>query len=225
MKRWKKIVLAVVLTLAVVITAVCVWQWNNIQAIYLFLTTDGEAIASRVEENRQTHHKAIEEYAKFPIEVAPPTMEQSNQLLDGVANAEAIKDTLGITQKLPQVNQEYEGLSSEELLNMCIAELYACQVDLMAKLGELKQKARDQWNALPENRRTNQRLKRIGFSGLSQCYALEEETDKQVREILDRYRPLMERAGGDPSVINQLWNYYMEEKADEKAYYLNKYLK
>jgi len=95
----------------------------------------------------------------------------------------------------------------------------------MAKLGELKQKALDQWNALPENRRTNQRLRRIGFSGLTQCYALEEETDKQVREILDRYRPLMERAGGDLSVINQLWNYYMEEKADEKAYYLNKYLK
>lgn len=225
MKRWKKITLAVVLVLVVVITAVCVWQWNNIQAIYRFLTMDGETIASRVEENRQAHHNAIEEYTKFDIEVAPPTMEQSNNLLNGNVSVDEIKDTLGITEKLEQAAQGYEGLSPEELLNLCIAELYACRIDLMAKLGELKQEALDQWNALPESERTDQWKKRIGFSGLSQCYELEDETDKQVREIVDRYRPWMKRAGGDLSILDRLWDYYKEEKADEKAYYLNKYLK
>lgn len=115
-------------------------------------------------------------------------------------------------------------LTAQELINICVAELYSCQVDIMDTLRTMKEEARSQWHALPASERTSARKREIGLAGLDRCYELEVETDNKVLEILDRYRPLLEERGADTSILDVLWKQYVEEKSAEKAYYLDKYM-
>ena len=111
----------------------------------------------------------------------------------------------------------------ESTVNQCVAELYSCEVDLMAMLGEMKQAAVAEWVALPEEERTPQKKMEIGFAGLEKCYDLEVEIDRQVTGILAEYRAQLEELEADTAVVDELWKYYCDKKASEKAYYLNKY--
>ena len=127
--------------------------------------------------------------------------------------------------KPPELTEEQQRKQRlDELVNQCVAELYACEVDLMAQLGEMKQAAIDEWVALKPEERTTAKKQEIGFAGLEECYKLEVVIDDKVEAILDRYRPEVLELAGDDSVLTDLWRYYCDKKADQKAYYLDKYL-
>ena len=229
MKRWKKVLLAVLAALALLLGGLCIWQWSNIQAVYAFLTQDSEQIAQNLEQKREEHHQAIAELVG-DLTVSAPTTEQSDAILSGALSPEQVKEELGITAQLEKTGQVQEPqtppVSVEELLRSCVAELYACKVDIMARLAELKQEALDEWFSLPAEEQTDTNLKELGLAGLRKCYSLEVEVevDRQVDGILDRYRGQLEAAGGDTSVLRDLRAYYEDEKTAEKAYYMDKYL-
>ncbi len=115
-------------------------------------------------------------------------------------------------------------LTADELLNICVAELYACKVDIMDTLRGLKEEALAEWRSLSPEERTAAKKREIGFKGLDKCYDLEVATDRKVHEILDRYRPLLEELEEDTSILTVLWKQYLDEKSAEKAYYLDKYM-
>lgn len=229
MKRWKKILLAVLAALALLLGGLCVWQWNNIQALYAFLTMDSEEIAGNLELKREEHHQAIRETVG-ELTVNAPTTAQSDAILSGRVTSEEVKQELGITEQLARTEAEeqdptVQGPTEGDLINSCIAELYGCKIDVIAVLGGMKEAALAEWNGLPEEQRTEARLKEIGFEGLNRCYELEAVVDDQVREILGRYREKLRRIDGDPGILDTLWDYYEDEKAAEKAYYLDKYVR
>lgn len=229
MKRWKKILLGVLIALVLLIGGLCVWQWNNIQAVYTFLTMDSEEIAQNLEQKREEHHQAIQEAVGDHAVVAPPTTTDTDAVLNGTATPEEIKEALGITEQLQKTEEPEQAgtapaYTEQDLINSCVAELYACKIDIMAVLGDMKKAALAEWNTLPEEQRTQTKLKEIGFAGLNQCYELEAVVDDQVREILDRYRGRLNQVEGNLAILDTLWDYYEDEKAAEKAYYLDKYI-
>lgn len=203
--------------LAVLVGLVC-WQYDNLQALWLYVTMDEETVSRQVEQVRGQHHEALEQ--QHAVTVKPPSLEQSNDLLDGKVTPEEVKESLGITTTQAQP----AGKSAEDLVNECVAELYALKVDVMAELGTMKQELLDEWKALPAAKRTREKKLELGYAGLDECYDFAVEVDRQVKAILDKYRPLLEEMGADTGVLDTLWEYYCEEKASEKAYYLNKYL-
>ena len=243
MKRWKKILLGTLAVLVLALGALAFWQRNNLRALYTFLTQDSQTIAQDLESKREEHHQAIQE-AVGGITVEIPTTEVSDALLSGQLTPEEAKEALGITQELEKAQEGAGGgeqpspgtgqpdqsaqpppaPTAQELINRCVAELYGCKIDIMAVLGELKQEALDQWNALPADKRTSTKMKELGFAGLNECYRLEGQVDDQVREILGRYEGQLKAIGADTAILDDLWDYYSDEKAAEKAYYLDKYL-
>ena len=249
MKRWKKILLILLLLLLAAIGAVCIWQRDNIKALYTAMTKDEAAILQDMDRNKQELENAL---ADQNITVLAPTIEQSQALIDGTVSEEEVKAQLGLTDEpagededsssdqpssdQPSSNQPSQSPSSpsggtsnqaqaEKLVNSCVSELYACEVDLMARLGGMKQEAVNLWNSLSPEERTSSRLRQIGMDGLNQCYALEVEIDQTVQSILSRYRTKLAALGADTSVLDTLWDYYCNEKNSQKAYYINKYMK
>ena len=221
MKRWKKILLGVLAALVLALADLCLWQRNNIQALYTFLSQDSEDIAQGLEDKRKEHHQAIQD-ALGGLEVEVPTTEQSDAILSGQVTPEEVKEALGITEELEKP-EDPEGPTAEDLVRRCVAELYACKVDIMAVLGELKQAAVDQWLALSPEEQTSTKLKEIGFAGLNECYRLEAEVDDQVREILGRYREQLKQAGAT-SPFWTICGPTTPTRRRRKAYYLDKYL-
>lgn len=252
MKRWKKIGLGVLLGLVAAAVGLGVWQRENIKALYTFLTNDSESISQTLQDKQQAQQETLQK--DYNITVLAPSIDMSNDLLDGKVSPEEVKQNLGIIQPEPEpaqpsapaqstapepapapavpeepkppelTEEEKQKQRLDELVNQCVAELYACEVDLMAQLGQMKQAAVDEWVALKPEERTTAKKQEIGFAGLNECYQLEVVIDKQVLAILDRYRPEVVELAGNDSVLTDLWRYYCDKKADQKAYYLDKYL-
>ena len=221
MRRWKKAVLALLALVFAAGAVVCVQNRNNLAALYLFVTSDSQTIEENLGKKREEHQEALQEAAPS-VTVTAPTTEQSNALLSGQVTPEEVKQELGISEQLASAGDE---TTAEEIINLCVMELYACKIDLMARLAVMKQAAVDEWNSLAPEERTETARKEIGMAGLSDCYELEAETDEQVQEILQRYRTMLEDLSYDTSIMDDLWGYYEDEKAAEKAYYLDKYLR
>ena len=245
MKIFLKIVGIILLVIALLITGVVIWQWENVRAVYMFVTSDAETISANIEEKRIEQEETL---AVYEVTVQAPTAVQSNDLLDGKVTPEQVKQDLGITQELekaespaeeapkqppaddvpkPQEKPKDDAASVQkqvqELINRCVAELYACEVDLMAVLGGMKKKAIAEWNSLDRSTRTSADLRAIGMRGLNECYDMEVGVDKQVKAILDKYRAEMKALKADASILDTLWRQYCDKKANQKAYYLNKY--
>lgn len=214
-KRRGWIILLIVLILLV---ALAFWQFDNLKALWLYVTMDDEAISQQMEGVRDQHHQSLEQ--QHAITVKPPSLEQSEDLLDGKVTPEEVKQSLGIAPSQTQPAKK----TAEELVNECVAELYALKVDVMAELGTMKQELLDEWKALPGPQRTKEKKLELGYDALEDCYDFCVEVDRDVKAILDKYRPLLKDLGADTAVLDTLWEYYCEEKASEKAYYLNKYL-
>lgn len=219
MKLWKKILICAIVIVVAAAVGLCIWQRENLTAVYTVLTSDSESIAAELDKTREESQQALSE--RVELNVSPIDTEQSNAILSGSKTADEVKEELGITAQLDLSGSEE---TAEELINTCVAELYACQVDIMETLSALKQEALDEWYALSPEERTSTKKKEIGLAGLNKCYALEAAVDDQVREILERYRARLDAMDADDGVLDDLWDYYSKEKAAEKAYYLDKYM-
>ena len=199
--------------------ALYLWQRENIHALITALTTDSQEIADRMETVRNEHHEQIQQHVDVPLQVSPVTTEQSSDLLDGKKTPEEVKQEMGLI-----LDENAELGNKDDIVNQCVAELYAYKADVMGYLGGLKQAAINEWNSLDKSQRTKAKKAQIGTNGLHQCYAYEAEVDAHVQEILEKYREKMRQIGEKTDPIDILWNYYCEEKEAEKSYYLDKYM-
>ena len=249
MKKWKKIIAAGMAVILIPVTGLAVWQKDNLKALYLLLTNDSQSISQNMEDKQQAQQEKLEQ--DFNIIIQAPTANQNSALLDGKVTPEEVKETLGLVQPettepsaaIPEVNksepssnpplifEEPKQLTEEErkaqadgLVNRCLTELYALEVDLMAEMGEMKKTALLDWNSRSPDGRTKEKTIEFGFMWLNEVYKVEVRADRTVKEILSRYRGPLEELNADTSVLDDMWRYYCDKKSDTKAYYLNKYL-
>ena len=265
MKRWMKTLSVILLILFGAAAALAWWQRDNLKAVYVFLTQDGESLSQKREEQHQQQQDMLGK--DYNVTIVAPSPEQNEALLNGKLDPNEVKQELGISEVLgetaenaePQqavpapvkpaiqpekpaeeqpavepeepVEEEPPALTEEErkaqadaLVNQMAAELYACEVDLMARLGEMKTTALLDWNYREPEDRAGAKMAEFGFAWLDECYELEVESDRRVKEILDRYREPLKELDVSESLLDSCWKAYCDKKTSEKAYYLNKYL-
>jgi len=181
---------------------------------------DGKVSAEEVKESLGITPELIEE-AKAETEEKNVNSEKKPAAKPSSSEKKKTAKKPAAPVKVPEKTPQQK---AEDLMNKCAAELYACEVDLMAKLGEMKRSALAKWFSIPDEDKSDDKLISIGLTGLEECYDLEVLADKKVRGILKRYRGQLEALGTDTSVIDEIWKYYCDKKANQKAYYLNKYI-
>ena len=128
-------------------------------------------------------------------------------------------------EPLPEAPAESQSqLTAQELVNLCVSEMYAYEVELMEQLGVMRTEMLDTWKALEPEQRTQTKKIEIGMAGLRECYKLEVSVDADVQAILERYKVLLTEINADVAILDTLWEQYCDEKETQKAYYLNLYL-
>lgn len=221
MKWFKRILPCALAALLLAAAVLCATQWDNLTALYRSFTHTAQEILGDMESHRQDLQSALE---KHHVTLAPPSVQQNEALLNGEADPQEVKESLGLDDPdAPLSLEDFEG-ESADLLTTCVADLYGYQIDLMAQLGSMKQEVVDYWNSLHPSQQDPALLHSMGLEGLSKCFDLEVEADRQVQAILEEYRPQLEALGEDTAILDQLWRYYCDAKASQKAYYLKKYL-
>ncbi|MBR3640756.1 MAG: hypothetical protein IKQ87_05235 [Clostridia bacterium] len=230
-RRTARIVGAIVL---LALIAAAIWQRNNLEAAWILLTKNSEEISAQLDDKRQAMQKEIEEQTGVALQV--PTPQQRDEVLSGQKTAEELREELGLNEPSTasgvgerptgtQTGTKNDPVRQAEIIRACSSEMLTCEIDVMARLSALKDAALDEWEALPEAERTSARKKKIAAEGLKQCYRLETEVDAQVRAIIAKYKTELTAVGGDTSVLDTLWRYYESEKATQKAYYTDQYLR
>ena len=61
MKKGKKIGIAIIITIAVIIAAVVVWQWDNISALYMGIAYDDQKIETKIGETKEKLGEKLEQ--------------------------------------------------------------------------------------------------------------------------------------------------------------------
>lgn len=219
--------LLVVLVLAAIIAGFLIWQKQNVDAVFTAMTSTKEEIEEVWEAQQQTEQKFLEDYE---ITFTPPSAEQNEALMNGLTTAKKVKEELGLlapaTDPAAEQPEQPEDKPStpQELMDACVRELYTLRIDLIARLGELRADAINTWEGFSEAERTRTQKANIVLDGLQKCSDLEVEIDDKVLALLDEYRTGLSAMGADTAVMDELWQYYCEDKATTKAYYLNQYL-
>lgn len=215
MKKGVKIFFAVIVFIAIAAAAFCVWQWENIRAVYMYITADGEngVVPSGAEVLE------ITALSDSDGENDLPNSEKSD-----------VSDTENSVKRKPRAPGVTEtrdaDISSEgkTYLQRCREELYACEAALVSRVGGMKNEVLAEWRALPKEQRTSRKKREMIISGVSRCLSLEGEIDGKVKGIIAKYKALAQDDGESTDEISALWDEYKAKKASTKAYYLNKYL-
>ncbi len=108
-KKVLKIFLIIFIILAVIISALAIWQWKNIQSILLGLRVDTEEIQQLREENQTKLVNNVNEYMDKPLREM--TKEEKDQLASGKVTINEIYQKM-FEEKIKE-SEEKEGNISE----------------------------------------------------------------------------------------------------------------
>lgn len=216
MSKGKRI-LCIFLILALVIGGVCFWQRNNLRALYLSTQMSQEELSSRMEEQKARTEAASREAG---VDIRGLTEEEQSALRDElISRDELIRDIAESNKTQTEASTEEEASLRDQLTEL-FAELYVMQAEYTVWLENANQAAIDDFNALPEEERSEGKKFSIGMEYLQKAKEKEAECDAKMDEMERKIRDILTQLGESTAVVDEIHATYLEEKATKKAYYL-----
>ena len=125
----------------------------------------------------------------------------------------------------PKASEESRKPTKQEIMtekvSNIVAELYVVKSDFISQLHAAGMRAHDQFVAQGKNYKELPSLIEIYIPVAGD---LEKNCDTKVNELLKQLEEALTEGGGDLSLVNEIRQYYYEEKSLTKTYYLNKYM-
>lgn len=215
MSKGKRI-LCIFLILALVIGGVCFWQRNNLRALYLSTQMSQEELSSRMEEQKARTEAASREAG---VDIRGLTEEEQSALRDELISRDELIRDIAESNKT-QTEASTEEASLRDQLTELFAELYVMQAEYTVWLENANQAAIDDFNALPEEERSEGKKFSIGMEYLQKAKEKEAECDAKMDEMERKIRDILTQLGESTAVVDEIHATYLEEKATKKAYYL-----
>ncbi len=235
----KKIIVFVVIS--ALLLGLGIWQKNNIKALYMYFTTDKEAVSAVIDKQRENLKEEISKYTEdIPREF---TKEEEEMIASGeISLEEAAKIILGeenedanapeneikteeVKEKPPTVQEKTpEEIKKEKestIIKKYTAQFYSLKAYYMGQLSQIESKAKTEYASMSKEEKKN--LSKATFVGKYASYALnlQSECDKKVDTLLKDMKKELKETGADIRIISTIKEAYEAEKAARKAYYLN----
>ena len=233
MKRWKKILLIILLALVIAAAALYVWQRKNIALLRTASQYTQEELQEQITGHQQQLQEAIDSHTE--LTVRDLTDEEKDALREGtISTDELIGLMTGPTEPAaPSDEQSAEAGQSgetqpaeneptyEQQLSALVAQAYILRETFQNRLEEFEAEAKAEYKELPKGERTKTKLVNIAFSYFDRMVALEDECDAAMNELVAEMRTLITENNGDMSIADTMWQTYEKEKELKKAWYLS----
>ena len=244
-KKAVKIVLIFLLLFVVAAAAICITQWDNIEAAIIGLKYEQEEISQMQTDAKTTFAEKIgidlDVVEKLAEQITPegevieatpgndsvlPSQDKPDTEKNAAADTPPKKPASSVPAKKPGKTDSSSGIShSSEDVELLLARFYALQSSYVGRLEGIKANAYAQYKALPkEQRGTNAKI-RLGKQAVAEATALEAECDGKFNALLKELRSALTKAGFDQSLASEVRNYYASEKSFMKAQLMSKYKK
>jgi len=121
------------------------------------------------------------------------------------------------------VNKEPEKPPKEDKMTRevsdIVAELYVVQADFISQLEAIGQQMYAEY--IGENNYNRENIPNIIEKNLPTVGKLERECDAKINTLLAELETALKDGGGDLSLVDEIRNYYYEEKSLKKTYYFD----
>lgn len=219
-KKWKIVLVTIIVFFALSLSALAVWQFDNICAVIKAFTSTANEIA---DEMNETKKKLEEDLKKQNIEVVSDfTAEEEKQI---------IKGELTVDEALAGLNEKYENSkkvttapnnpAANKLIGEKTVELYSLKAYYLGQLGQMEKTVKSEYAALPLEKKNLVGKKDIVNRHMSTALGLMNQCDAKVEEILAELKAGLESLNADTSIIKTIRKAYENEKNLKKAYYLS----
>ena len=113
----------------------------------------------------------------------------------------------------------------EEIIDYCDSELLEMWEYYTGRVEALEQEARGEYRALPAEEKTKEKKEEIVASKTDLLYALEDECDARVNELLTYIGAELRSIGEDTSVISDYRKEYADKKHAMESDYIRRFQK
>ncbi len=225
MKKWKKVLIVVLIVFIASVGAVAVWQRNNLTAIIKTMTNTDEEIAQQLNETKQKLEGDLKE--KYPSIVSDFSAEDEKKIMKG---------EMSVDDAVEKLNREYQSNrlqfdikssgnpeideKADEIIGDKVIELYSLKAYYLGQLGQLEATVKKEYAALPESKRNLIGKKELVSRHIGPANGLLSQCDSRVSSLLGELQGELKKIGADTSIIKTIKDAYENEKALKKAYYL-----
>ncbi len=220
MKRAKKIICGVLLTLVILLGGLAVWQWDNIEAALSFLQFSKEELEQQISDNDQAIRDAMNDAED--VNVRDLTDEEKQALRDGDLSQEELAGQLVQVEPKPETDPEEEKKTAyQQALSELIARVYVLREEYLIALDNMEQAALDEYIPLADyGTLTTAMLTDLVSRYLDMATKMEKDCDKKMDAIVEEMRELIKANDGDMSTVDTVIKTYAEEKKLKKAWYM-----
>lgn len=228
MKKALKVLLIVFLLLAIVLGAVFLWQWKNIESIMLGVKEESIEIEKRRNENQIKLVDDVNNYMDEPIREM--TEEEKQQIEEGKVSASDVyqkifeekKENLEKNGQKETVNNSS---TKDEIISRYMAELYKLQNEFTARAESTIKQGASYYESIKDHPQDPVARADTMAHFTPIVRALESECNTKVEKIISDLKGELEKIGEDTAIIAAIRSTYANEKQLKLSYYANKYLK
>ena len=230
MKRSTKIAIRIILVLIIVCGIIVIYQWDNIEAIYISKTHSREEIQVMIDNNTESRKEVVTN-----LDVRELTDAEKAAIKNGVlSSSDALNKILEPEKSLPtNATNASDGSDtatasdptrdySAELANL-IGQVYVLEASFSGALDNLVSNAIAEYKALPIEKHTETSKWDIGIKYLGAATSMEASCDQQLATILRQIESVLIASGGNMELLDQIKSAYKNEKILKKDYYLSMY--
>ncbi len=226
MKMWKKVLLIILCVFVAGITALTIWQWNNIKAVYYWITVgEAEDIAREIEATKKEREEIVSEYING--KVRDFTEEEEQKIVSGELSVEEatkiIKNEFeeSVKASADKTSSKKTNKEIDDFIADNIIQLYSYKAYYLGQLGQIEKAAIADYKVLSPKDRTVVSKQAIVDRYIGTANALLVECDGKVHKIMDTLSKKLKENKMDTSIVDKINSSYEEEKALKKAYYMS----
>ena len=139
MRMYKKIILGVFALIIVTLVAVCVWQWENINAVIKIMTSTSEQIAQEMDDTKKQLEDDIKQ--QYPSIISDFTAEEEKKIIKGEMSVDEAVEVLNKKYEDSKNNATAPKVSNPEtdrLISEKVIELYSLKAYYLGQLGQME---------------------------------------------------------------------------------------
>ena len=205
----------------VVISAVGIWQYDNIMVVVKTLSTSNDEIAKEMDEGKKNLEEELKK--QYPSVISDFSAEEEKQI---------IKGEITVDEALTKLNERYEETKKnsgskpvsnakvDRLIGEKTIELYSLKAYYLGQLGQMEASVKRDYKTLPKDKKNLIGKKEIVSKYMGTAVGLLNQCDAQVEELLSELKSELVSLGADTAIITTIRNAYEKEKNLKKAYYL-----
>lgn len=219
---WIAFVVFLILVLGA--TLVCIWQRNNIKALWLMVTADEQSLVERQEKQESSRQEILDKYEigdvsdyELPEQDGELDIQTFLESTDQTGTETVTSGAVGTPEAVgPETNTESKA-ENGQVIQQCVAALYALESQYVNKLNGIIEETKSEYRALPKEEQTKSNKLALVQSKMDVLLAAESQCDGEVEMLLQRIQRELDSQGSKSGLVSEIRQAYEERKATWKA--------